>query len=69
MTFLPEPEIVLLDEPLTSLDAEGAELLAAAIEGLLARGGSLLWCSPSGEHVEQDFDSRWMLERGRLVPA
>jgi ABC-type multidrug transport system ATPase subunit len=25
MTFLPEPEVVLLDEPLTSLDSEGVE--------------------------------------------
>ena len=67
MTFLPEPEIVLLDEPLTSLDAEGADVLSAAIDGLMARHGSLLWCSPSGEHVEQEFDTRWMLEQGRLV--
>jgi ABC-2 type transport system ATP-binding protein len=69
MTFLPEPEIVLLDEPLTSLDAEGGDILTHAIESLIARHGSLLWCSPSGEHVEQEFDARWMLEEGRLVAA
>src|SRR5262249_20871812 len=69
MTFLPEPEIVLLDEPLTSLDAEGAALLAAAIDRLMEQGGSLLWCSPSGERVDQEFDARWMLDQGRLVPA
>lgn len=69
MTFLPDPEIVLVDEPLTSLDAEGGELLTAAIERLMARGGSLLWCSPSGEHVEQEFEARWMLEEGKLVEA
>lgn len=67
MTFLPEPEIVLLDEPLTSLDAEGGELLYAAIEELLSREGVLLWCSPSGERLDLDFDARWILERGRLV--
>jgi ABC-2 type transport system ATP-binding protein len=69
MTFLPEPEVVLLDEPLTSLDAEGAAILTRAIESLMARSGALLWCSPSGEHVEQEFDARWMLEEGRLVAA
>jgi ABC-type multidrug transport system ATPase subunit len=69
MTFLPEPETVLLDEPLTSLDGDGAALLERAIEDLLGRGGALLWCSPSGDHPELEFDADWMLEDGRLVPA
>jgi ABC-2 type transport system ATP-binding protein len=67
MTFLPEPEIVLLDEPLTSLDAEGAVLLEEAAAAVLARDGAVLWCSPSGEHVNMGFDHRWILEQGRLV--
>jgi ABC-2 type transport system ATP-binding protein len=67
MTWLPEPETVLLDEPLTSLDGEGALLLEHAIDGLLERGGALLWCSPSGDHPELDFDADWILERGKLV--
>ncbi len=69
MTFLPRPEIVLLDEPLTSLDAEGAALLRQAIQSVLARDGVVLWCSPSGEHLEMAFDARWVLDRGRLAPA
>jgi ABC-2 type transport system ATP-binding protein len=67
MTFLARPEIVLLDEPLTSLDAEGAEVLDRAIAELMERNGTLLWCSPSGESLERDFDSRWVLAGGRLV--
>ena len=58
---------MLLDEPLTSLDEEGAALLQGAIAELLARDGTVLWCSPSGEHLDLRFDSRWMLEDGRLV--
>lgn len=69
MTFLPLPEIVLLDEPLTSLDGDGAALLRAAIDELLARDGAVLWCSPSGEQLDMSFDARWELEDGRLVPA
>jgi ABC-type multidrug transport system ATPase subunit len=69
MTFLPQPEIVLLDEPLTSLDGDGTALLREAIGELLARDGAVLWCSPSGEHVEMPFDARWVLEGGRLEPA
>lgn len=69
MTFLVEPEIVLLDEPMTSLDDESGQLLQAAIEQLIARDGVVLWCSPSGEHIDARFDARWMLEGGRLIPA
>jgi ABC-2 type transport system ATP-binding protein len=69
MTFLSEPEVVLLDEPLTSLDAEGAALLDRAIERLIAHGGALLWCSPSGDHPEHQFDDDWILDGGKLVRA
>jgi ABC-2 type transport system ATP-binding protein len=69
MTFLPSPEVVLLDEPLTSLDGEGAILIQRAVAEVLARDGAVLWCSPSGEHLELSFDARWMLEHGRLVAA
>jgi ABC-2 type transport system ATP-binding protein len=69
MTFLPRPEVVLLDEPLTSLDGDGAELLRTALDALLARGGAVLWCSPSGERLDMRFDARWVLEGGKLVAA
>jgi ABC-2 type transport system ATP-binding protein len=69
MTFMPHPDVVLLDEPLTSLDGEGAELLFGAIERLLDKGGAVLWCSPAGEHLKYDFDRTYMLDEGRLVSA
>jgi ABC-2 type transport system ATP-binding protein len=69
MTFLPEPEVVLLDEPLTSLDSEGSVLIQAAVAEVLTRDGAVLWCSPSGEQLEMSFDSRYLIERGRLVAA
>jgi ABC-2 type transport system ATP-binding protein len=69
MTFLPHPDVVLLDEPLTSLDGEGAAILFGAIERLLDKGGAVLWCSPAGEHLEYDFDRTYMLDKGRLVRA
>jgi ABC-2 type transport system ATP-binding protein len=69
MTFLPRPDVVLLDEPLTSLDGEGSALLYAAIERVLDAGGALLWCSPAGEHMDYEFDRTFMLDEGRLVPA
>src|ERR1700684_4551142 len=69
MTFLPRPEVVLLDEPLASLGGDGATLLHRAIGELLSRGGAVLWCSPTGEHLEMSFDARWRLEHGKLVVA
>ena len=69
MTFLGEPEVLLLDEPLTSLDGDGAALLYGAIDQHVERGGALLWCSPLGEHLDLDFDARRVLEDGRLVAA
>jgi len=69
MTFLPRPEVVLLDEPLTSLDEEGGVLLGAAVAEVIARDGAVLWCSPSGEHLELSFDASWHIAQGRLIPA
>jgi ABC-2 type transport system ATP-binding protein len=69
MTFLPGPEVVLLDEPLTSLDGEAAAILYAAIDRHVEAGGALLWCSPTGERLDLDFDARYELQGGRLVPA
>jgi ABC-2 type transport system ATP-binding protein len=69
MTFLPHPDVVLLDEPLTSLDGDGAEILYAQIERLLDAGGAVLWCSPAGERMDYEFDRTYMLDGGRLVAA
>jgi ABC-type multidrug transport system ATPase subunit len=65
MAFLHDPDLVLLDEPLNSLDPHGAELLAACLADVTGRGGAVLWCSPvAGEEVS--FDTRHLLEEGRL---
>jgi ABC-type multidrug transport system ATPase subunit len=66
MTFVAQPDLVLLDEPRNSLDAEGHEMLKAAIRGTTLRGGAVLWVSPTGEPSGFDFDSRYILEQGQL---
>jgi ABC-type transport system involved in cytochrome c biogenesis ATPase subunit len=60
---------VLLDEPLTSLDGDGATLLLNAVQQLLGRNGVVLWCSPSEENLAINFNARWVIDRGRLTPA
>ena len=69
LTVVHEPKVLLLDEPRNSLDAEGAEMLAAAIGEVLARHGAVIWCSPPGESQPVDFDQKLLLEEGKLHPA
>ena len=67
MTFLHDPDLLLLDEPLTSLDDDGAELLRAALDEHLDTGGLCLWISPGNDRPELDFDHRWHLAGGTIT--
>lgn len=68
MTFLHEPDVVLLDEPRTSLDEDGLRMLESALEGLLARGGAALWCAPSGAGTaDLRADDEYVLRDGKLL--
>lgn len=66
MAFVGHPDVILLDEPHTSLDGEGGAMLSNAIETTAARGGAVVWCSPTGDNIDFDFDTRYVLENGRL---
>jgi ABC-2 type transport system ATP-binding protein len=67
MTFMHDPDVVLLDEPHTSLDEAGLELLSTAMNAHVERGGALLWCSPSLALGELRHDSAHVLQDGRIV--
>lgn len=64
--FAHEPQVALLDEPTTSLDADGLTLLAGALGDLAARGGSGLWVIPTGELPELPAGRRLELTEGAL---
>lgn len=66
MTFIGDPDLVLLDEPRTSLDGEGGEMLVNAIQGVAARGGSVVWVSPTGEALPLEFHEHYLVEGGKL---
>ncbi len=66
MTFIKEPDLVMLDEPRNSLDSEGAAMLSAAVREVTQRGGAVLWCSPLGESLGLRFDQQMVLEHGKL---
>jgi ABC-type protease/lipase transport system fused ATPase/permease subunit len=69
MGFLHRPLVVLLDEPLVSLDDAGGESLARAVGELRSYGGALLWCSPTDADGPLDVDDRLVLEAGRVVSS
>jgi ABC-2 type transport system ATP-binding protein len=67
MTFLHDPQVVMLDEPHTSLDDAALGLLAAALDELTGRGGSALWCSPAARQLPLRAEVRLLLEDGRVL--
>lgn len=69
LAFVHEPRLVLLDEPGTSLDDEGAAALEGALTELKARGGSALVCVPSGWAQPLAVDRRYRLADGALEAA
>jgi heme ABC exporter ATP-binding subunit CcmA len=67
---LHDPAVVLLDEPMTSLDEDGVALLAADVARLRRAGAATVMCAPSGEADSPvRFDRRLTLREGRLAEA
>ena len=68
LTFLHEPQLVLLDEPSSNLDGDGVATLLAAIGEHTRQGGTSVWCAPT-RLKELACDSAYDLRGGRLEPA
>jgi ABC-2 type transport system ATP-binding protein len=68
MVFMHEPEVVMLDEPINSLDEVGAERLGTLLNDLTERGGAALWCSPGNDVAPVVFDRQLRLQDAKLVP-
>jgi ABC-2 type transport system ATP-binding protein len=66
--FLHDPAVAMLDEPHTSLDPAGLEILAAACGRMLQRGGSVIWCSPTPQEAKMHFDRGVVIDGGKLRP-
>jgi ABC-2 type transport system ATP-binding protein len=67
--FVHAPSVVMLDEPETSLDGDGAELLASNVARHRERGGMAIVCTPTGTLQHIDVDRRCGIADGRIVES
>ena len=65
--LLPDPEILILDEPANGLDPEGVRWLRDLIRALANRGRTVLVSSHILAEVAQTVDNVVILNHGRLV--
>jgi len=62
-----DPEIVILDEPLSGLDVISALVIRKVIAQLAAQGKAIVFCSPVLEVVEKVCSHLLILRRGAVV--
>jgi ABC-2 type transport system ATP-binding protein len=65
--LLPNPDILILDEPTNGLDPEGVRWLRGLLRGFAAAGGTVLLSSHLLAEAAQTIDSVVILDHGRLV--
>ncbi len=66
-TILPEPRLVILDEPFSGLDPINAELLRDIILELKDAGRTILFASHRMEQVEQLCDDICLISQGQIL--
>ena len=69
MAFLHVPSLLLLDEPATSLDDDGLDLLRDAITSFVGDGGTGIWCAPTTDDVHLSVDAAFVLSGGEVRPT
>ena len=67
--LLPRPELLILDEPLTGLDAPTTSVIKELLRAWAHRGGAVLYTSHLLDVVERVCDRMAILSKGTLVAA
>jgi putative ABC transport system ATP-binding protein len=68
-TLVTRPEVLLLDEPTSSLDAAATQVFEHAINELTRQGMAVLWVSHDPAQVDRVADRVLPIAHGRLVAA
>lgn len=66
--IMEDPEILILDEPMNSLDNQGVEDVREILMGLRGEGKTILLASHNKEDIEVLCDEVYEMDRGRLLP-
>jgi zinc transport system ATP-binding protein len=65
--LLPEPALLVLDEPTTGLDLSGKELLERAVKEFAAAGGTVVWINHDIVQVSELADALTYINRTVLL--
>ena len=66
-TLMAQPQVLLLDEPTSAVDAEAAGVIERAVRDLAADGIPALWVTHDSAQVERAVDRVLQIERGRSL--
>ena len=65
--LIPEPSLLVLDEPLTGLDLAGKEIIERAIADFAADGGTIVWINHDIVQVNEVADALTYIDRTVLL--
>lgn len=54
--FIPQPSLLVLDEPMTGLDVDGAELFLGIVQNFIEQGGTVVWINHDIRQVSELAD-------------
>ena len=67
IALLPEPELILFDEPTAGVDPQTRAFVLEAIRALAARGAAVIYTSHYMEEIEAIADRVLILDQGRVL--
>jgi len=62
--LMPQPSLLVLDEPFNNIDQQGEETMLALIDSLSKQGMTLLWVAHDLEQVRKMADKLSCINRG-----